>query len=63
MSYTVANTYLSPKGVLISFRPSWREYRVNYIDGADTTAYYTQDEYDAVLTGEQMVRERERLAS
>lgn len=61
MSYLAANTYLTPKGVLISYRPSWKEYRVNYIGGNDTSAYYTQDEIDAIQQGEIMVRDLARI--
>jgi hypothetical protein len=38
------------------------DYRVNFRDGNETTAFYTNDLEDAVSTAVEMVRKRELLA-
>jgi hypothetical protein len=38
------------------------DYRVNFRDGNETTAYYTSDLEDAASTAVEMVRKRELLA-
>lgn len=49
--------YLRTLGVTITKRDGG-EYRVNYVDGKEATAYYTDDLDDAIVTGVSMGRER-----
>lgn len=44
-------------------RVEWDEYRVNFRNGAEATAYYTNDLEDAVKTGLHMAEERARANS
>jgi hypothetical protein len=61
MTLTEAKAALRPLG--LSLRKRDGEYRVNFTGGAEATAYYTNDIFDAVETGRQMAkRERESNA-
>tara|TARA_R110000772_G_scaffold267971_3_gene393549 strand:+ start:49 stop:261 length:213 start_codon:yes stop_codon:yes gene_type:complete len=38
-------------GITINYHRDWQEYRVNFKNGQEPTAYYTNDIEDAVGTG------------
>lgn len=46
-------------GMMI-YKTEWQEYRVNYVGGAEATAYYTNDMQDAVGTARKMDEERRK---
>lgn len=40
----------------ISLKHDYKEYRVNFLNGTEDTAYYTDDLYDAIATGKHMAK-------
>ena len=47
-------------GMTIRWNPDYREYRVNFPEGNEATAYYTGDRDDALATAERMLADRKR---
>ncbi len=58
MRLKTAKDTLRPFGIIINSRPNTGEYRVNFANGREATAYYTDDIEDAVETGKRMAEER-----
>lgn len=50
MTIKEAKAALRPLGVVLT-KTEWDEYRVNFRNGREATAYYTNDLEDAVGTG------------
>ena len=48
---------LREQGITINWSSEWQEYRVNFINGKEPTAYYTNDIQDAYGTGLAMALE------
>lgn len=62
MTRTEAKAAIREMGMTLSFNSETREYRVNFKDGKEETAYYTEDLHDAVMTASRMAAtiEKER---
>ena len=45
-------------GLTVTYNGRWQEYRVNFLCGAEATAYYTDDKLDALETGRDMAKRR-----
>jgi thioredoxin reductase (NADPH) len=58
MTLAEAKAQLAPLGIVLSKKDE--EYRVNFRGGGESTAYYTNDIEDAVMTGKQMAKEGRR---
>lgn len=54
LRFPFVKTELRALGITITRKPATGEYRVNFRDGLEATAYYTQDLEDALNTGRTM---------
>ena len=53
-------TELKPLGIEARYIRDTEEFRINFIGGKEATAYYTNDEADALGTGKAMAKEAQR---
>ncbi len=52
-----------PSGMTISWKSDAEEYRVNFRNGTEATAYYTSDSADALATAKDMDAREHQLAT
>ncbi len=52
----VAKQKLKELGITVNYNSEWEEYRVNFINGKESTASYTNDIEDALNTGIAMAK-------
>jgi len=58
LTLTTVKAELSRIGVVIKRDADWGEYRVNFRNGREGTAYYTGDLQDALDTGRAMIAQQ-----
>jgi hypothetical protein len=61
MTFAQLRAALRAHGLTVRYDGRWQEYRVNFADGAESTAYYTDDKSDAYETGLDMAQRRASL--
>ena len=58
MTVKQAKAELKSLGIKIALIPHESEWRVNFVNGNEDSAYYTDDVWDAILTGYSMAKTR-----
>ena len=58
MTFAQLKQACSQLGMTITYRAQWNEYRVNFKDGSEATAYYTDEKSDAYETARDMAARR-----
>jgi hypothetical protein len=56
-----AKQILRSVGITANYQREWEQYRVNFINGTEDTAYYTNEVQDAFETGLAMARRKNEL--
>jgi hypothetical protein len=59
MTFAQLRAALAAHGIAVSYDSRTEEYRVNFRDGLELTAYYTDHKQDAHDTGLAMAKQRE----